>query len=123
MVKESEVKLNIIRNTRLFCPEVIKIIRIFTGKVETKYGGFIQGADTGTADLLAIVKYNGGHSVFIEVKRPGGGRHEDEQKIFEHSVKGLNHVHYLVARSVGEVVEYIKKNITEKSLVDEINNP
>src|SRR3990167_1429645 len=107
-MKESEIKMSIIRSLRLFCPDVVFIIRIFSGKVESKWGGWVQGADPGTPDLLAILRP--GVAVFIEVKS-AKGRQSDDQKIFQHKIAGMANLHYCLARSRDDVIEYIKLNI------------
>lgn len=118
-MKESDVNREIKRNLKLFCPQVVNIIRIFTGKVEVKFGGWVHGADKGTSDWVVIVNNEGcGHTLFIETKRPGGGRQSDDQKIFKARMSGMTNIHYLVVRSVHEIVEYIREKILNKSLAD-----
>ena len=109
-MKESEVNKSIKRNLRLFCPQVVVLIRIFTGSIEVKWGGWVHGASPGTADWVAIVNNKGvAHTLFIEAKRSRGGVHSDEQKEFQHKFDGIENVHYIVARSVHDVINYVKK--------------
>ena len=116
---ESEIKLSIIRNLSLYIPEIIVVERIFTGKAKNiQSSAWIHGAAAGTPDLFAILKYDGGHVLYIEVKREKGGSQRSEQKMFEHKILGLSHVHYVLARSVADVVDYVRKNILDKSLPD-----
>lgn len=119
---ENEVKLSIIRGIKLYIPEVIVIERIFTGKAKNVYSSaWIQGATTGTPDLFAIMKYEGGHVLFIEVKRSKGGYQSDEQKMFQYKIYGMKNVHYILAKSLQDVIDYVKKNILDKTLVDRLS--
>ena len=104
---EAQILKQIKINLRLFCPSVIWVDRLQAGKREIE-GRWIQMGKAGTPDLYAIIKEDGGHIFFIEVKREGG-RQSDEQKTFEKMIEGLDHVHYILAYSFSDVINNIKK--------------
>jgi hypothetical protein len=111
---ESEVVKAIKNNLSMYCPEVIHIDRLQSGTIQ-KGMRFIHLCKAGTPDLYAIVSNARTAGVlFIEAKRPGGGTQSHDQKVFEYKVKGLTNIHYIVARSIGEVINYINKVMLKK---------
>lgn len=105
-----------------------KYIYTFTG------GGLIHTARTqrlanrlgyraGVSDLVVWIPQG---TVCIEVKKPAtyryspklkrlvierpAGKQSDEQKAFQESVERIGGHHYIVATTVGDVMDYFKKN-------------
>ncbi|NQS88385.1 hypothetical protein HQ584_01135 [Patescibacteria group bacterium] len=68
----------------------------------------------GTPDLYAILNHAGGHFLFIEAKRPVGGRQSGDQKAFEKMLKPFNNIHYILATCVRDITKYIEINIDKK---------
>lgn len=115
-ITESQVIAKIRMNLTIYCPEVIHVDRIQSG-VAMRGPYHIRLAQAGTPDLYALLNCDGGHTVFIEAKRPrqpgdSGGRQSDDQKRFQQMIAGMKHIHYVLATSVGEVVQYIQREIT-----------
>ena len=74
---------------------VIYYTRVNSGKVETKWGTWIQLAEKGTPDIFAFLNVNGTVYVyFIECKRPNGGVWGYEQQEFKFKFKGVKNVIY-----------------------------
>lgn len=79
------------------------VVRVNSGKVKAR-NGFVQLADPGTPDLLAISRR--GEHVWVEVKKDTGKlSHDQIEWIAEHRTRGCT---VLVARSVEEVAAVIK---------------
>jgi len=106
---ESKIQKMIELNLPLQCRYVVHIDRLNSGMIRIG-SGFMRLCKAGTPDLYAILDYDGGHFLFIEVKSPKG-RQTFEQKRFEYMVKDLDHIHYILARSTRDVVKYIEKKI------------
>ena len=118
--KESEVLKQIRGQLPLFCRDCIHIDRLNSGSIHS--GNLhMTLCQPGTPDLYAVLKTNGGHVLFIECKRPGG-RQSDAQRSFQARVSGLTRIHYLVAVSVNDVLDYIKKNIFDNSVGVDYHN-
>ena len=62
----------------------------------------------GTADLVALIKADIVHVLFIETKRVGK-KQDDAQVDFQESISGHYNVHYIVATSPSVVNETIDK--------------
>ena len=60
-----------------------------------------MGVLAGVADLIFVFKEK---VVFIELKKPSGGRQTDDQKIFQDRVSELGYEYY-ICRSVDEVLK------------------
>jgi len=112
MIKESDILAKIKGNLPIFCRKIIHIDRLNSGSIPVGKA-YIRMCVKGTPDLYAILDHEGGHVLFIEVKRPGG-KQSDEQKTFAHMISKLEHVHYILATSVTEVLDHINKNIFDK---------
>ena len=107
---EKDLVKSIIHGLSLHIPEIIWIDRLQCGMAWR--GPYpIHLCREGTPDIYALIKANGGHTVFIEAKRPGGGTQRDAQREFEAIVWGLPHIHYILSRDVGSIVEYIREKI------------
>ena len=118
MVTESEILKSIKNNLSLYCPEVVCVIRIFTGVAKSQFSqAWIHGAEPGTADLCVILNSDGGHTIFFEIKRPKGGRKNDDQKRFMFKIMGLRNVHYAVVTSLFSAVTFIN-GITNRTTGD-----
>lgn len=81
------------------------------------------GYRTGVSDLVVWIPQG---TVCIEVKKPAtyryspklkrlvierpAGKQSDEQKAFQESVERIGGHHYIVATTVGDVMDYFKKN-------------
>ena len=106
---ESEVLKTIKTQLQLFCPLVVWVDRLQSGVV--RHGPrFIHLCKPGTPDLYAIVQHEGGHVVFIECKSESG-RQSVEQQVFQHKLVNMTNVHYVLARTLGDVLNYIKNVI------------
>lgn len=105
-VTENEVKKSISQWLELL-PGVVWADRLNSGTI--KYNGnWIKMCKSGTPDLYAIVADGEiAHIVFIEVKRPVGGRQSDDQKYFQEKVSGFHNVHYILATSATPVCDLI----------------
>lgn len=57
------------------------------------------GSEPGVADIYAIKK---GYNLWIEVKKPKGGRQSEWQKYFEDTIK-YHEGHYILAKSLDDV--------------------
>ena len=114
-IKERDVKKSIRNNLPLLVSDIVAVIPIFTGTAKSAYSAaWVHGAEEGTPDLCAIMAARGGHVIFIECKRPNGGIQSIKQKEFQYKVSGLNNIHYVLAKSLADVVAYIQENITGK---------
>jgi hypothetical protein len=113
---EAHILKSIKTRLQLYCREVVWVDRLQSG-VARNDDRWIRMCKPGTPDLYAILRHNGGHLLFIEVKA-AKGRQSPDQKQFESRVMGLDNIHYVLARSVTDVVEFIRNNITkEKGLL------
>jgi hypothetical protein len=102
---EAEVLKSIKGQLQLFCPLVVWVDRLQSGMV--RHGSrFIHLCKAGTPDLYAIISHGGGHVLFIECKSDTG-RQSFEQKVFQHKIIDMTHVHYIVARNVNDVLTFI----------------
>ena len=89
---------------------VISFTRVNSGKIETKWGTWIQLADTGTPDIFAFLNINGHiHVYFIEGKRPVGGVWGYEQQEFKYKYRNVKGVTYELVEDVTQVTNTILK--------------
>lgn len=83
------------------------VTHVQAGEWELKKGGYIKGAASGTADLLAGVPHRGSLMyVAIEVKTPDG-RQSPAQKKFQAAVTKRGGV-YLLVRSPQDAVAQVR---------------
>ena len=72
----------------------------------------IEGAPTGAADFMVLLE--GGLTLFVEFKSPTG-RQREAQAHFETACRMIGHP-YVIARSVEEAVEAVRRQITRSAL-------
>lgn len=96
----------------VFCNKVIYTDRLNSGSIHSGRT-HINMCKKGTPDLYAILDHDGGHVLFIECKKPDGGKQSEEQIEFEGMLNPFTHIHYILARSLMDVTQYIRKNIVD----------
>lgn len=105
-ITENDVKKSIGRWLDLL-PGVVWWDRLNAGNINLGRR-WIKLCKPGTPDLYAIISDGEfAHLVFIEAKRPVGGRQSADQKFFQDTVSGFNNVHYVLAKSATEVCDLI----------------
>jgi len=98
-----------IRSTlSLYCDSVVWVDRLQSGVIRLGARRFVHCCRPGTPDLYALVDKDAGHIVFFECKTKTG-RQSDVQKKFEFMVMPFKNIHYCLARSLSDAVDFIKK--------------
>lgn len=64
-----------------------------------------EGCMAGVSDLIIVLK---GPTIFVEIKRPNGGRQSEKQKIFQEEVEKRGQV-YMIWKKLEDAVEFINK--------------
>lgn len=106
---EKDIQLAIKKTLPLFCRPVIYVDRLNSGNIDLGHRRILL-CKKGTPDLFALVKHGCGHFLFIEVKRPGGKQSPDQKK-FQKMIEDFDNIHYCLATSVTDVINFINKYI------------
>ncbi len=90
--------------------------------------GYIQKhGKKGDPDLFAFVPCdNNCHVLFLEVKRPDGGKQSDTQKEFENKWHGLHNIGYHIItdhKQIKELVENIRRKSPNYGKIEEWELP
>lgn len=64
-----------------------------------------EGCLAGVSDLIIVLK---GQTIFVELKRPDGGRQSEKQKIFQEEIEKRGQV-YLIWKTIEDAVVFINK--------------
>ena len=112
-MKESEVLksvLNKLDNYEL-TGDVLWHSRLNSGKIQSKFGGWIQLCRPGTPDIIAIINCMDGTIVvlFIEVKRTGVKKLRFEQQEFFNLMDGNPKILCVVINDVKQLWSAIRK--------------
>lgn len=90
--------------------DILWFERLNSGKVETRYGSWIQLCRESTPDFVVLLRNKEGNLsfIFLEIKRPDKkGKLSKGQIKFEEKYCKVNDVHYIKAESVEEITDLI----------------
>ena len=108
MISEAEI-ISTVRRRLTNHPNVLWFDRLNSGKVETRYGSWIQLCRKGTPDFYVITR--NGKIIFIECKRLKGGVKGLFQKAFAELVSQTPNVYHTYATSYDAVERVIQEAV------------